>query len=497
MLAGWYPDPWRRAPLRWWDGANWTAWTHESAVDVIEPQPGAPVAATQADRRREAGDLFGLLGAVDRIAVVDVETTGLFSKDRVVEVAVVTIDRDGNILDEFECLTNPMRDPGPSWLHGITPSLLSDAPPFEEIADHVAALIDGAVVAAHNLPFDRRLLGYEFDRAGINIDWGIGLDTLRASGGCKLGVACASLGIQLDDAHCALHDARATAQLLLRVADRFDGCRPAAAHPLSASIPRVRTREGRTAVVIERPYVARLAASIQSGPDVAPYVELLERAVADLTLDSDERRELVQLAVDLGLDDRTRERAHKDFLSGLIDAALDDGVVSDDEFEHLCRAAALLEVDDAPVVARTNPYRISVGNLMLVSGLRVCFTGTAQTADGVPIERKELEEHARRHGLQPVGNVSAKDCQLLVAADTSTLSGKAKKAQQFGIPIAGVDDFLTALENGTPLTVTHLPSKGVGLACVSCGRSWIATRRQRDPLCNECKSRQPRPQTLT
>ncbi|WP_088289668.1 DUF2510 domain-containing protein [Kineosporia sp. A_224] len=28
---GWYADPWRAAPLRWWDGRTWTGWTHPPA----------------------------------------------------------------------------------------------------------------------------------------------------------------------------------------------------------------------------------------------------------------------------------------------------------------------------------------------------------------------------------------------------------------------------------------------------------------------------------
>lgn len=30
-VAGWYSDPWRAAPLRWWDGRTWTGWTHPPA----------------------------------------------------------------------------------------------------------------------------------------------------------------------------------------------------------------------------------------------------------------------------------------------------------------------------------------------------------------------------------------------------------------------------------------------------------------------------------
>lgn len=481
---GWYPDPRGQAELRWWDGVQWTTWTHPPAPESIESAPQTADVVELAPRRGE-GALAALLGDADRIAVVDVETTGIYSADRVVEVGVVTIDRAGVIVDEFECLINPLRDPGPTWLHGLTPSILRDAPMFEDVALHLAALLDGAVVAAHNLRFDRRLLSLEFDRAGVDIDWGEGLDTMRAVR-CKLGVACADYGIQLHGAHCALNDARATAQLLLQVADSFDSCRPAVAYPLSGEVPRVLTRDGFTAVDIQRPYVLQLASGMHSTADTAPYVTLLDYAVADLKFDVDERRELALLAQDLGLSDHSRMRAHKEFLNGLIDAALDDGAVTDEEFDQLCRAAALLEVDDAVVSARTNPYRVTTETLHLEAGLAVCFTGAAQWPDGQTLERDELEHHARRYGLEPVKSVTKKTCQLLVAADPNSMSGKAKNAQKFGIPVASVMDFVTALNGGQTLTVNRLPMKGVGLVCVRCGHSWMAARRKPDPVCDDC-----------
>ncbi len=486
IAAGWYPDPWGQSHFRWWDGAQWTAWTHIPETHLPLGVPPQSDGLQQPLQRRDAG-IASLLRDADRIAVIDVETTGLFSADRVVEIAVVTVDREGVIVDEFECLTNPLRDPGPTWLHGLTPSILRDAPLFEDIAPHLAALLDGAVVAAHNLPFDRRLLGYEFHRAGIDVDWGDGLDTLRAVGGCKLGTACADYGIQLQGAHCAVNDARATAQLLLRVADTFEKCRPAAASPLSSDLPRVLTRDGFTAIDIERPWVTHLAGALHSSVDVAPYVTLLDYALADLKFDANERRELAQLATDLGLSEHSRTRAHRDFLNGLIDAALDDGIVTDDEFEQLCRAAALLELDDMIVPARTNPYRVMTETIELQAGTRVCFTGAAEWPNGTPMERDELENLAREHRLEPVASVTRANCQLLVAADSASMSGKAKNAHKFGIPVASVADFLTALRTASPLIANRLPVKGVGLVCANCGHSWIAARRSNKPICDDCR----------
>lgn len=80
---GWYADPWQVAALRWWDGTQWTG-------AVSEPT-ASPVVA----RSSVGHGLAALFGDADRIAVIDVETTGLYTKDRVVEIAIVTLDRDG------------------------------------------------------------------------------------------------------------------------------------------------------------------------------------------------------------------------------------------------------------------------------------------------------------------------------------------------------------------------------------------------------------------
>jgi len=66
------------------------------------------------------------------IAVIDVETTGLFPfrNDRVVEVAAVVMRADGHVELEFVSLVNPARDIGPSSIHGLTSEDILHAPLF-------------------------------------------------------------------------------------------------------------------------------------------------------------------------------------------------------------------------------------------------------------------------------------------------------------------------------------------------------------------------------
>jgi DNA polymerase III subunit epsilon len=83
--------------------------------------------------------------------------------------------------------------------------------------------------------------------------------------------------------------------------------------------------------------------------------------------------------------------------------------------------------------------------------------------------------------------VTAKACSLLVAADTTTRSKKGDAATKFGIPVASVEDFLIAVQTGTPLQIVRFDKAGVALVCVQCGHSWVATRRSSQPLCSDYK----------
>jgi DNA polymerase-3 subunit epsilon len=101
-------------------------------------------------------------------AILDVETTGLSPAygHRVCEVACLRV-RDGVELDHFESLVDPQRpiSPGAFRVNRITPEMLHSAPTFDAVAGPLLQVIEGAVLVAHNAPFDLGFLAAELEIA--------------------------------------------------------------------------------------------------------------------------------------------------------------------------------------------------------------------------------------------------------------------------------------------------------------------------------------------
>lgn len=155
-------------------------------------------------------------------AVIDVETTGGSpANDRVIEIAVVIFD--GNrVTNTFSTLLNPRRpiDPYVTKLTGITNEMVSNAPTFEAIHQHVLELTHESIFVAHNVKFDFGMLRQEYRRLGIDFNRRQ-LDTVNLArkvlpgfNSYSLGNICHSLGIPITNRHRALGDAQATVKLL-------------------------------------------------------------------------------------------------------------------------------------------------------------------------------------------------------------------------------------------------------------------------------------------
>lgn len=173
-----------------------------------------------------------------RIVAFDTETTGLkpFDGDRIIEFGAVEIHVDPDLkvhgATRHDFLINPgmpiPRDA--SKISGITDDDVADEPPFEKRADAVRALLEDAILVAHNLAFDIAFVRSELERC--NRTWPktrAEVDTLPLAQKKlshmrqhKLGMICHDLGIDLVEAHRASNDAEACGRAFVEMARRYD-----------------------------------------------------------------------------------------------------------------------------------------------------------------------------------------------------------------------------------------------------------------------------------
>jgi len=108
-------------------------------------------------------------GFPDKLAIVDIETTGGSPKyHRVIEVAVLLVD-DGVLVDRWQNLIQPGVNIPPkiNQLTGICDTDLQAAPAFEQVAEELLGLLDDRVFVAHNARFDQGFIKAEFKRCGL------------------------------------------------------------------------------------------------------------------------------------------------------------------------------------------------------------------------------------------------------------------------------------------------------------------------------------------
>ncbi|MEV6802739.1 exonuclease domain-containing protein [Micromonospora rifamycinica] len=387
-------------------------------------------------------------------AVIDLETTGLRTSwhDRIVEVAVVHVDAGGRVTDEWCSLVNPDRDLGPQTIHGISATEARRAPLFDQVAGHLAGMLRGRVLVAHNLNFDARFLHAEYQRMGIAspIPDAAGLCTMQLAphflpaAGRSLHDCCRAAGLPPHQAHSALHDARAAARLLtyyLAAAGSPPPWADAATAAARVVWPVIDSRpvtavHRRVAGQREQHFLARLVDRLPRlrEPQGDAYLDLLDQALLDRHISATEAEALVATAEHLGLARVDVEHLHRTYLASLAEIALEDDILTDDERHDLDQVAVLLglrraDVDEVLAASPTTvPGQRRRDRWQLQPGDLVVFTGAMEPPRG------EWEEEARAVGLS-VGSSVTKKTRLLVAADPDTMSGKAKKARQYGVPI--------------------------------------------------------------
>jgi len=151
------------------------------------------------------------------LVALDLETTGLsIERDHIIEIGAVRLV-DGVIVDEYGTLINPevAIPQETTYITGIEQADLRNAPTLRSIMPDLETFVGSAPVIAHNVAFDlgfmRRFGLLANNRPVDTVD--LASILLPRQPRYSLGTLTKLLDIQLEHAHRALDDARATALL--------------------------------------------------------------------------------------------------------------------------------------------------------------------------------------------------------------------------------------------------------------------------------------------
>ena len=164
--------------------------------------------------------------------VVDLETTGVKPVDAgITEIGAVKV-RGGQIEGEFQTLVNPgiAIPPFIAALTGITDRMLIDAPSVATATSSFLEFARGAVLVAHNAPYDVSFLRGACEKHGLEWPMARTVDTARIARraltrddvrNCKLQTLAHYFHSPTRPTHRALDDARATVVVLHGLLDRI------------------------------------------------------------------------------------------------------------------------------------------------------------------------------------------------------------------------------------------------------------------------------------
>jgi DNA polymerase-3 subunit epsilon len=157
--------------------------------------------------------------------VVDLETTGGSHRDcAITEIGAVKVC-GGEVLGEFQTLVNPAQSIPPfiAVLTAITDSMVAGAPRLVDALPAFLEFARGTVLVAHNAPFDLGFLRAGCEELGVLWPAFDSLDTARLARrvltrdeapNCKLSSLAQLFRTTTTPDHRALHDARATVDVL-------------------------------------------------------------------------------------------------------------------------------------------------------------------------------------------------------------------------------------------------------------------------------------------
>jgi len=168
------------------------------------------------------------------IVFFDIEATGLnIVKDRIIQLAMIKYSNTESSPEEMTMMINP----GPVLIseeaynvHGISAQMLANKPTFDQVADAVWNFIGDANLGGYNSDrFDIPMLMEEFARAGkeLSLDNRSTVDVQKIFYKMEPRTLSAAYKVycnkEMENAHDALEDVRATVEVLKGQIRKYDG----------------------------------------------------------------------------------------------------------------------------------------------------------------------------------------------------------------------------------------------------------------------------------
>jgi hypothetical protein len=342
------------------------------------------------------------------IGILTVGDEGRMSRPRPVELAVAFDDGTA-----VSTLINPQRDLADArQAYGITVSDVLLAPTLAEAWEVIAPMLAGCTPVGVGIDETLGLIDFELKRLGLVVATPLGADVRK---GPVAGTALERARTALDAfSHTGSADSGASAFDEPEAGESISGHlvsrNPDVATPASVHLP------GLSALldVSRRVGAILLGLDGDDGALDTPWHLAARQSVAD---------QLRAAATRVPMTEEALGRLRK------VEESLDVTII-DESVE------AALVADDIAAI--------------LVPGARVCFTGTAEDAQGRIVDRDEMQRMAAAAGLVPVPSVTKTRCEILITAEVGSQSGKARKALEWGKPVFSAAEFfawLTAAEH--------------------------------------------------
>lgn len=223
------------------------SWGHKAIAitdhGVVQSYPDAMKASSNSEKIKVIYGVEGYLvddgkliqyGLTDEdynssFVVFDIETTGLNKQDdKITEIGAVKI-KNGEIIDRWSSFVNPERHIPEhiSELTSITDDMVADAPKISEILPEFLEFSKGSVLVAQNARFDTGFIKIFCDRLGLEYNFPC-IDTLILARGLypelsnhKLDTLTKHLNVILENHHRAVDDAKATADIFIKMLDEL------------------------------------------------------------------------------------------------------------------------------------------------------------------------------------------------------------------------------------------------------------------------------------